>query len=57
MPCKKYLGHGSHVTKVMFNITGDRLVSTGGMDGVAMQWLVKKGVSDDDDSEEDSEEE
>jgi len=42
MPCKKYTGHGSHVTKVLFNATGEKLVSTGCTDGVALQWLVRK---------------
>ncbi|KAJ1557745.1 Echinoderm microtubule-associated protein-like 1 [Nowakowskiella sp. JEL0078] len=42
LPCKKYVGHGSHVTEVEFTKNGDRLLSTGGLDGCVFQWLVKK---------------
>ncbi|KAJ3417480.1 Echinoderm microtubule-associated protein-like 5 [Chytridiales sp. JEL 0842] len=45
MPCKKYLGHGSHVTKVVFTADGKYLLSTGGMDGCTFQWRVVGGGS------------
>ncbi|KAJ3198954.1 Echinoderm microtubule-associated protein-like 1, partial [Clydaea vesicula] len=38
LPCKKFSGHGSHVTKVMFSTKGDKLLSLGGMDGCCFQW-------------------
>jgi WD40 repeat protein len=41
MECKKYMGHGSFVSKVMFNKNGTRLISCGGNDGLALQWIVK----------------
>ncbi|KAJ3087753.1 Echinoderm microtubule-associated protein-like 5 [Quaeritorhiza haematococci] len=37
LPCKKFLGHGSHVTKVIFTPSGKRLISTGGLDGCTFQ--------------------
>ncbi|KAI8847371.1 hypothetical protein BC829DRAFT_396745 [Chytridium lagenaria] len=43
MPGKKYPGHGSHVTKVRFTSRGDRLISTGGMDGCTFLWRVEGG--------------
>jgi WD40 repeat protein len=43
MPYKTYRGHGGDVTKVMFSANGERVISTGGKDGVTMQWVVKKG--------------
>ncbi|TPX51863.1 hypothetical protein SeMB42_g00535 [Synchytrium endobioticum] len=42
MPSKEYLAHGAHVTKVAFTAKGSRLISTGGMDGCVMQWLVRQ---------------
>ncbi|KAJ3103386.1 Echinoderm microtubule-associated protein-like 5 [Phlyctochytrium planicorne] len=45
MPFKKYLAHGSHVTQVKFTARGDRLISTGGMDGCTFQWRVEGGGS------------
>ncbi len=47
MPFKTYRGHGGNVTKVMFTRSGERMVSIGGKDGVALQWRVKGGCGDD----------
>jgi WD40 repeat protein len=55
MPFKTYRGHGGNVTKVMFTSNGERVISTGGKDGVALQWIVKKGASADDQSSSENE--
>lgn len=39
-PCKKYLGHSSHVTNTIF-LGNNYVISTGGMDGSIFQWRIK----------------
>ncbi|TPX31647.1 hypothetical protein SmJEL517_g05070 [Synchytrium microbalum] len=41
-PSRGYLAHCSHVTNVAFTAKGSRLITTGGMDGCVMQWIVQQ---------------
>lgn len=54
-PSKSYLAHGSHITNVVFTRDGNRLISTGGMDGITCQWRVE-GVSHNGNDEDEDEE-
>jgi len=40
-PCRRYGGHSSHVTNVIF-LGNKYIISTGGMDGSIFQWRIKE---------------
>jgi WD40 repeat protein len=40
-PCRRYIGHSSHVTNVVF-LGNKYVISTGGMDGSVFQWKIKE---------------
>ncbi|ORX87820.1 WD40 repeat-like protein [Anaeromyces robustus] len=40
-PCRRYTGHSSHVTNVIF-LGNKYVISTGGMDGSIFQWKIKE---------------
>lgn len=43
-PCKSYLGHSSHVTKVKFSFDDSLVFSTGGGDKCVMTWKTDFGM-------------
>jgi len=40
-PCRRYTGHSSHVTNIVF-LGNKYVISTGGMDGSVFQWKIKE---------------
>jgi len=40
-PCKRYKGHSSHITNIVF-LGNKYVISTGGMDGSVFQWKIKE---------------
>lgn len=43
-PCKSYLAHSSHVTKVKFSYDDSLVFSTGGGDKCVMTWKTDFGM-------------